>query len=228
MKKLIYLLSFLIVVGCNMPNKNVTVKRESDSLKQIQKEDSIKRVDYKFAISKFKKWISPTNKYDTTFIHNYFIKDIKYSDVIIVFKNNKDKFSVGMGYALDSRFPKGKYIRYDIKRTEMTDLHFTQNQIDEYDPTTYFKLTFTDDKNSVTTNEFKEYHANQEKDKELIRTLSAHIKDNIFIEEYFAKEETGHFVGDKKPNDKKVRGFYLTEENKQAIADIYKLYTSLN
>ncbi len=241
MKNIIILFIVLSIFGCNSEEnrKRIIEEHKRDSLEQVRKNDSIKLkiTEDSILYTKFKKWIEPSSYepslHDTIYINNFFEHDInptEYGSFDLKIKSNI--LSLMIEKRNDKRFEKGEFIYINIIRIDATfDMHFSDKELDIYDPiNTYFKLTIIENDNKISTHIFKEYHSvnNQGHDEDLLKIISEHVNDKIQIEEFFAREETGHFEGEENPKDKKVRNFYLTESNKQALKESYMLFLLLN
>ena len=219
MKSIIAVIFGLCLLSCNFQEhkKGALDKHVNDSLKT----DSIKRtfVEDSTLISGFKKWVS-SNSRNTTFIHPLFVPDInleRSTDLnFVILKNKLSALSAIVKKEDNEQYKLGYSIRNDITRTNFTD--FSTKDIDLYKTgMTYFQLVVTSDNRTDTTT-FKEVSADN-----LLKAISSHVKDKIKVEEYFERREIGHFEGGKKPKDLNVRSLVLSEDNKKALQESYRL-----
>jgi len=230
MRNLAILISCLSIISCISPqNKNVKFEKK-DPITQAKLNDSIrlKHLDDSILFSRFIKWIIAN---DTIYINDFFKTEIIESPdkSYIRLKTETDRLSLKIEKLEDDRFNQGFWIHIDITRSDCNELDFTTEEISAYDVSfPYFKLTMTDNNNHAVSQIFKYNPLNDDYDIGFIKTILDHKNDKILIEEYFIKENKGHFEGEKEPEDKKVRSFYLSDNNKQAVIESFKLFQILN
>jgi len=206
MKKLllIFILGFLLI-GCKNPKSEKSISelfKELDSLEVIKS----KKIDD--STTNFKKWVDGK---DIEYVHLLFMPDVKKGLDYLSLKPRSKSLSV---IIKKYKYEGQKVVYPSITRYESAiDVEFSSKDINDYETRSSFRVIITSKKGD-TAQIFKE-----REDSELLELISKHTQDKIQIEEFFMREVTGHFEGDKELPVKKVRSFYLSDENKQALKE---------
>ena len=205
--KNILLLSFVIflLAGCKNPKSENNLADLLKDLKSIDSSNS-KKID-SVAVN-FKKWVDGKNN---EYVHVSFIPEVKKELDYLSLKPKQKILSV----IIRNSYYEGKRLIYPsfTRYNSVSDVEFSSKDINDFETQSSFRVSITT-KNGDTTQIFKE-----REDTELLELITRHINDKIKIEEFFMREVTGHFEGDKELPVKNVRSFYLSDENKKALKE---------
>jgi hypothetical protein len=226
MSRILIILMGICFIGCQFQeNRNKIIEQHrKDSIEQKRKVDSLnrKQVDDSILFTKFKKWESTLTDV-TTYVNKYFEHDIIQYDFTFDLEIRANILTVEIN--------KYKYPNFSKISIARTNCWNTNENMDIFYQNTYFKLYITDSSNNTTSHVFLEKNRiiiDDNTDDQLLPTIIKNEKYKIKVEEFCARLERGHFEGDKLPEDKLVRSFYLSDKNKVAIKESYLLFLLLD